>query len=178
MPQDQLLAGFRKQSGFAVLTALAICALLGVLGLGIDLGYLFLVRNELQRAAEAGAIAGVRALYPNDLTTAPANLTPNCGDALSRANSTALSNVVSGGNLKIAAIQVGRWNWSTSQFTPGCSGASADFSDAVSATTQKDDLAVFFIRALGVQPASLTATSIAVMDWAGALHQGAALSWR
>jgi hypothetical protein len=43
----------------------------------------------------------------------------------------------------------------------------------VTVTTQKDDIPMFFMQVFGAQPASLTASSIAVMDWAGALHQGA-----
>ncbi len=166
-------ARLRDQSGMAVLAILAICILLGMVGLGVDLGHLFLVKSELQRAAEAGAIAGVRALFPDQLDTAPANLTPQCADALSRANGTALSNRVDGGNPIIAAIQVGRWDWPTSQFTPGCSADPATFSNAVMVTTQIDNLAMFFIRALGIGPTSLAASSIAVMDWVGALHPGA-----
>lgn len=42
-----------------VLVALAIFALLGLAALGIDVGYMYSVRHELQRSADAGALAGV-----------------------------------------------------------------------------------------------------------------------
>ena len=42
-----------------VLVALAIFVLLGLAALGIDVGYMYSVRHELQRTADAGALAGV-----------------------------------------------------------------------------------------------------------------------
>lgn len=41
-----------------VLVALAIFALLGLAALGIDVGYMYSVRHELQRCADTGALAG------------------------------------------------------------------------------------------------------------------------
>ena len=41
-----------------VILALGILALLGVAALAIDVGFLYTVRNELQRSADAGALAG------------------------------------------------------------------------------------------------------------------------
>ena len=44
-----------------VLVALAIFVLLGLAALGIDAGYMYTVRHELQRSADAGALAGASA---------------------------------------------------------------------------------------------------------------------
>jgi len=44
-----------------ILVALAIFALLGLAALGIDVGYMYSVRHELQRCADAGALAGASA---------------------------------------------------------------------------------------------------------------------
>jgi hypothetical protein len=41
-----------------VLVALAIFALLGLAALGIDVGYMYSIRHELQRSADSGALAG------------------------------------------------------------------------------------------------------------------------
>jgi len=41
-----------------VLVALAIFVLLGFAALGIDVGFMYSVRHELQRSADAGALAG------------------------------------------------------------------------------------------------------------------------
>jgi hypothetical protein len=49
-----------------VLVALAIFALLGLAALGIDAGYMYSVRHELQRSADAGALAGASAFTTGD----------------------------------------------------------------------------------------------------------------
>jgi hypothetical protein len=57
-----------------VLVALAIFALLGLAALGIDVGYMYSVRHELQRSADAGALAGASAFTTgdwNDWDTSP-----------------------------------------------------------------------------------------------------------
>ncbi|MBW6504419.1 hypothetical protein K0B90_09115 [bacterium] len=59
-----------------VLVALAIFALLGLAALGIDVGYMYSVRHELQRSADAGALAGASAIREfgrdcNDTTLNP-----------------------------------------------------------------------------------------------------------
>ena len=58
-----------------VLVALAIVVLLGFAALGIDVGFMYSVRHELQRSADAGALAGASALrqYGKDCL----NLTEN-----------------------------------------------------------------------------------------------------
>lgn len=49
-----------------VFVALAIFALLGLAALGIDVGYMYSVRHELQRSADAGALAGASAFTTGD----------------------------------------------------------------------------------------------------------------
>jgi hypothetical protein len=57
-----------------ILVALAIFALLGLAALGIDVGYMYSVRHELQRSADSGALAGASAFldvgpWSTDLST-------------------------------------------------------------------------------------------------------------
>lgn len=59
-----------QQGTVAVITAAGLLLLLGIAGLALDLGHLFVVKSELQRAADAGAMAGARALF------FPANSSP------------------------------------------------------------------------------------------------------
>jgi Flp pilus assembly protein TadG len=49
-----------------VFVALAIFALLGLAALGIDVGYMYSVRHELQRSADTGALAGASAFQTAD----------------------------------------------------------------------------------------------------------------
>ena len=46
------------------LAAIGLLSLLGFAALAIDVGYLFVVRNELQNAADAAALAGAGHLTP------------------------------------------------------------------------------------------------------------------
>ena len=52
----------RDRGQVLVLVALAIFVLLGFAALGIDVGYMYSVRHELQRCADAGALAGASAI--------------------------------------------------------------------------------------------------------------------
>lgn len=65
--QKQSLKGFgRSDEGQAlVLTALALVVLMLMAGLGVDVGYLRYEKQQMQKAADAGAIAGASALIYN-----------------------------------------------------------------------------------------------------------------
>jgi hypothetical protein len=53
----------RPRGQVLVIFALALAALLGFAALGIDVGYLYTVRHELQRSADSGALAGASAFF-------------------------------------------------------------------------------------------------------------------
>lgn len=54
---------FREQAGsISVIVVLGIVAFLGLAALAVDIAHLTLVKSELQKAAEAGALAGARGL--------------------------------------------------------------------------------------------------------------------
>ena len=60
----------------------AICILLLALtALAVDLGHLFVAHNELQNAADAGALAGARVLYDNSGQTININANQEAYDA-------------------------------------------------------------------------------------------------
>jgi len=56
----------RDKGQVLVLVALAIFVLLGFAALGIDVGFMYNVRHELQRSADAGALAGASAFTTGD----------------------------------------------------------------------------------------------------------------
>ncbi|WP_230944444.1 pilus assembly protein TadG-related protein [Burkholderia territorii] len=66
----------RQKGAVAITVAFMMSILLGFAALAIDVGYLFVVRNELQNAADAAALAGAPCIYPraqcgNTKTAAP-----------------------------------------------------------------------------------------------------------
>ena len=52
-------AAFQRRAAVAATTVMCITTFLGFSALAIDLGMLYNVKGELQRAADAGAMAGV-----------------------------------------------------------------------------------------------------------------------
>ena len=67
--------GKDRKGSVLVIVALGMPVLIGMAGLAIDIGSLFVVRSELQRAADAGALAGASAFqdFPQDRATPAAN---------------------------------------------------------------------------------------------------------
>jgi hypothetical protein len=57
-----------QRGGVVIFVAVAMVVLIGCAALAIDLTHLYVARNELQNAADAGALAGTRFLYVNDGT--------------------------------------------------------------------------------------------------------------
>ena len=68
-----------------VLVALAIFVLLGLAALGIDVGFMYNVRHELQRSADAGALAGASSFTTGDWNDTSMSLTSPRGIADFRA---------------------------------------------------------------------------------------------
>ncbi len=107
------------------LTALFILIGIGLLALGIDLGHLFVVKNELQRAADAAALAGaLRLLTPVSGVSRVAPAAPDCARALAAAQNLGTSNRADAAPLPLAnlSIQLGSYDLGTKAFTDtGCS---------------------------------------------------------
>jgi Flp pilus assembly protein TadG len=162
------------QSGAVVLvTAIVIFVLLGCAALALDIGHMVMVESQLQKAADAGALAGARGLWPLVLPTTDPSISrnPNCAAGINAAQSTAESNVVDGRNLGASevTVEVGQWDYTNRTFTPGCT---AD-SKAVRVTTHRNGVTMFFAKVFGISTGNLSATSTAVQDFAGARGKGA-----
>jgi Flp pilus assembly protein TadG len=95
----------RRQRGVLAITMPFV--LIGTLAVGaiaIDLGHLYLVRTELQTAADAAATAGAASLFP--YTSAA----PNWAAAQATAASAVALNTADGTTLHDATVQTGYWN--------------------------------------------------------------------
>lgn len=155
----------------SIWAAVGMFALLGLTALAVDIAHMVMVKSELQKAADAGALAGARGLWPQALPVVanpPAN--PDCTTALTWARTTLGHNPVNGAALAAGEIdiQVGRWDYAARYFTPGCTATS----NAVQVTTRKNGLAMIFARVLGITSANLTASATVVMDFARAVGKG------
>jgi Flp pilus assembly protein TadG len=144
-----------------VLSAILIVMLLGFCGLAIDVGHYVLVKNQLQRAADAGALAGARALFPDDLKAATWPVIPDCSNAVTVGTQVAHWNQTDQATTVVADIETGHWDLVQRKFEPGCSTTNATFTNAVKVTTQRVDTPLFIIQVLGAVPKTIQATSIA-----------------
>jgi len=155
----------------AIVTAIAIMAFFALAALAVDLGHLYMGKAELQRATDAGALAGARSIFPYPLESATVPVAPQCAAATTKAAEIAQTNLVDNSSITVTANQTGAWNWSTSVFTPGCS--TNPFTNAVQLTTNSANISLMFLGILGMAPVALQATATAVKDWVSQLPHGA-----
>jgi Flp pilus assembly protein TadG len=133
-----------------VLVAVALVSLLGMAALAIDVTTLYVARGELQRAADAAALAGAKAFVDSGVTSDPANITRQTlaqTMATSVINSILAQNQVSGA----APILVAATPDLTTH--PG--------NPQISVTLQRTNLPTFFARIWGTRLVTVTATAVA-----------------
>ena len=169
----------------AVIIATSTVVFVGLAALAIDLGHLFVVRNELQNAADAGALAGARFLYNNNGTAvnATANITAYNAAIANQSEKVPVEVRWSGGNT--GDIERGHWSFATRTFTPNDSllpvtlwGSSADeldrnpnFINAIRVRTRRQDkpAASFLAGIFGFKNFILSTEAIAYIGFAGTL---------
>jgi hypothetical protein len=137
-----------------LLVALAIVSLLGMAALAIDVVTLYVARTEIQRAADAAALAGAKAVADSGYTTLPAG-DPNFGTAQTLANTMADkaihavfgTNPVAGAAPTLTSFAV---DLTTSQ------------GDArITVTLTRSGLPTFFSKIFGRSNATVVATAVA-----------------
>ncbi len=159
-----------QQGSVVTIAVVGVLLILGVVGLAVDLGHLYVVKSELRRAADAGAMAGVRSLFPYPLTSATLPLTPNCAAALSQGRTICQANLVEREVPAVPNLQTGFWDWSANCFSAGC--ATQPFTNAVTITARRENIPLTVMGVFGVGPVNLQASATAVMDWVGKVEPG------
>jgi Flp pilus assembly protein TadG len=131
-----------------VLVAVALVGLLGMAALAIDVTTLYVAKGELQRAADAAALAGAKAFVDSGVTSDNSVTRQGMAQVMitSLVNSALAQNTVSGG-------------------APVLVAATPDFTRAgnpqLSVTLQKANLPSFFSRIWGTKVITANATAIA-----------------
>jgi hypothetical protein len=158
-----------ESGAVAVYVAIGLVVLLGCGALALDIAHLVTVKRELVKAAEAGALSGARGLWPQDLSAAETR-DPDWFGALYKGFTTAAKNKVEGVNLELGevSVEVGRWNFATKQFSLDISASA----NAVRVTTWRNSVQMIMAQVLGQGPRDMTASAIAVMDFATAVGKG------
>ena len=114
-----------QQGATAVLVGLMLIVLVGFLALAIDGGYVWVAQNELQNAADAGALAGARWLI-NDDGTININANQIAYDAATSNDSTNIPVEVNWGGGNSGDVQRGHWSLATRTFTPNANTTQTD----------------------------------------------------
>src|SRR5512139_2775814 len=105
------LSSLHRQSGaVAIMTAFALVLLIAMIGLVVDLGYLYTRKTELQNAADAAALAGAR-----ELNGTAAGVTAAVAQAIALANANssdldATPVVITNANIELGPDPGGPWS--------------------------------------------------------------------
>ncbi len=159
----------------AVVVALSLFALIGVSALAIDISHLYLVKNQLQNGADAGALSGVQNLYLDDGTINPDS------DALGRDTAVLNNSDKTAVEVNLPGdVQRGHWSFTTHMFkanedlSPGPVPLDANpdtyenLINAVQCTTRREttQAASFFARIFGNTGFSMNTTATAIIGTA------------
>ena len=154
----------KQRGAIAVLVALTLVVLMGFTSLAVDLAFGLVVRNELQNAADAAALAGAGWLYRDGAA-------PNWVAATDAASAAIALNQSSHVNLGDGDVQPGYWNVASGsselQALPAVAGAgdAAAVQVTISRAAGQNGGAVptFFANVLGIGSMPVTATAIAAV---------------
>jgi hypothetical protein len=185
------LGTFKDQRGVTVvIVALLFLVFIGFTAVAIDVGHLFIVRNELQNAADAGCLAGGRFLYRDDGLAVNENSNQIAYQAAmaNKSDKTPVDVHWTGGNT--GDVERGHWSFATRTFTPTDLtqpvnlwdvpaeelDANSAFVNALRVKTRREDTtsASFFARIFGYENFSLSREAIAYIGFAGTLAPGEA----
>ena len=166
-----------------ILVALLILVFIGFAAVGIDIGHLSVVRNELQNAADAGCLAGARFLYLEDGLAVNENSNQIAYQAAiaNKSEKTPADVHWSAGNA--GDVERGHWSFATRTFTPADLTEPVDlwdvsseeldanpaFINALRVKTRREDtpIASFFAGIFGFENFSLSREAIAYVDLRG-----------
>ena len=170
-----------QQGAVAVIVVVSLTALIGIGALAVDLGYLYVVRNELQNVADGAALAATRqlgALYE------PMTYEEQQNYICSGSDTTAIVQAavdVGGqnhaGGLAVTIdpvdVEIGRWDSSAS---PKFTNSTAQ-PDAVHVTARKDGgpnvpAVTFLAKVFGVDSVDISADATAALTGIGNVGKG------
>lgn len=178
-PRSKSSKGLGSEQGQALaLFAVTLVGLLGIAALGVDLGYLYVARNELQNISDGAALAGARvlgAIY-QDLTYEEQQgfvCGATCSDSITNtAEEVANANRAAGiaMSVRVEDVLIGEWdgdNFTETSFEP----------DAVQVIARRDDVyngpvTTFFARVLGIDASSVNTLAIAALTGQGTAEPG------
>jgi hypothetical protein len=203
MRESGMLPKPRNQNGgVIVLVAVSMVVLLGFAALAVDVSHLVVARNELQNAADAGALAGAQVLYNDNGTVINTGANQDGYNAARANNSDQVPVDVNWTSGNVGDVQRGHWSFGlpgslsprgfypsdsdTVLALPGLSDAELDgydgrggrpvFINAVRVVARRQTsgtpIVSFFARILGYENFELSAEAVAYRGFSGTLLPG------
>ena len=174
-----------QQGSTMVLMALMLPVLLGMVALAVDIGRIMLVKEELRRAAEAGALAGATGLMTSSAI--------DWSGAALRARAAVTQNATAGARLSAADVEYGYWNLATQGLASGSSFAvgtappiGGSWAPALRVTVARNTTAngqtnggpigLFFAPVLGQTLQNVSASAVAMQSAPGGVRAGTLLA--
>lgn len=170
---------YRQRGISIVLMSIALLMLFAFAALAVDGGNIYVAKNELQNASDAGALAGARELYLDDGSM----INEGANDV---ARAAALANYSQGDPVEIVQVRRGHWSFATGTFTENPStdvvdmaGKDADdldvdpnFINAVEVITERGATPVeaFFGTIVGLDDYQVQARAVAYLGFAGTIN--------
>lgn len=157
----------RERGQTIVLVAVSIVSLLAMAALAIDVVTLYVARTEIQRAADAAALAGAKAMADSGITTLPTSptvdpafsATPNVQTLAQSMANAAIAAVLAAPNNQVAGIALSP---GSPTFNFGTSTPSAPINNPhVTVSLQRTGLPTFFAHIWGRTAATVTASATA-----------------
>jgi len=183
---NRMLGKLRDEKGMTVILVAGITVMfMAFAALSVDIAHLYVVQNELQRAADAGALAGGRRLYYHDGSAVNTDANQIAYEAAIENNSEKIAVEVQLPNTNTDDVQRGHWSFTTRTFTPSNRTTIPDLWNATTAELDADLTFVnaikirtrrqqtqansFFARVVGFTGFNVSAEAIAYIGYAGAI---------
>ena len=158
-----------QRGAVLALTAFLLIALIGVAAFAIDIGHLYVVKNELQNAADAGALAGGQFLYKDpgwDEGEYGTMVNPKANEyayetAKKNASDKIAVDIKGGyGNLATDDVQRGHWSFANRKFTRLESEAPIDLWGVATEDLDKMDGTYEYPPGSGLYPEFINAVKV------------------
>ena len=193
MEKQSIFSIYNNERGVsAIWVALLLFIFIGLGAFALDFGHIFVAKNELQNAADAGALAGARFLYDDYGIAVNPGANQITRDAARANNSENISVEVNLPNDNTGDAQRGHWSFGLGNLPKGftannsliavnLSGVSeidldedTDFINAVQVTTRRETTPIvsFFARIFGYENFQRNATAVAYIGFVGKLGPG------
>lgn len=163
----------RERGAVGVMMPFMLVTVISISALAIDVAQLVIVRNELQNAADAAALAGAGGLYPGTPL-------PNWSNGVTKGTDAISLNKAAGVSLSTGTVQAGYWNLTGTpatlqpqDITPGVNDAPAvQVTISRSSGNNGGPVSTLLAQFFGGSAAGTTATAVAVIAAPGSLVSG------